>query len=212
MRKRMLAAAALTLAAALAACDGAGGATGPTGDARLTPAQAASLNRALLATGAGYASGSVPAGARGARSMNAVGSGSFSFTFSTTQPCTPSGNVAVAGTLGGSVDGVARTGTVQANLGVTHQGCTLKTDDGATFTLNGDPKIDVVLNAASSAGGLTAFQLTEKGAFTWNRGDGNSGRCTVDVTASLVAGTQNVKLSGSFCGFPVDGTVTGLGG
>jgi len=210
MRKRMLAAAALTLAAALAACDGAGGATGP-GNAPLTAAQASSLNRALLATGAGYASGSVPAGARGARSMNAVGSGSFSFTFNTTQPCAPAGNVAVAGTVGGSVDAVARTGTVQANLGVTHQGCTVKTDDGATFTLNGDPKVDVVLTAASSAGGLTAFQLTQKGAFTWNRGDGSSGRCTLDVTASLVAGTQNVKLSGTFCGFPVDGTVTGLG-
>ncbi len=209
MRKRMLAAAALFATAALAACD-AGGATGP-GNASLTAAQAASLNRALLATGASYASGSVPAGARGARSMDAVGNGSFSFTFNTTQPCTPSGNVAVAGTLGGSVNAVARTGTVQANLAVTHQGCAVKTDDGAVFTLNGDPKIDVGLDAASGAQGLTAFTLTETGAFTWSRGDGNSGRCTVDVTAGLVAGTQNVKLSGSFCGFPVDGTVTSLG-
>ena len=207
MRKRVLAATALLTAAALAACD-AGGATAPR-NTPLTAAQAASLNRALLATGASFASGSVPAGARGARSMNAVGSGAFSFTFNTTAPCVPSGKVGVAGTVGGSVDAVGRTGTVSASLGVTHQGCAVKTDDGATFTLNGDPRIDVVLNAASAAQALTAFELTQKGAFTWSNG-GSSGRCTVDVTASLVAGTQNVRLSGTFCGFPVDGTIAPL--
>ncbi|HYH82937.1 MAG TPA: hypothetical protein VEX86_24295 [Longimicrobium sp.] len=207
MRKRVLAAAALLTAAAVAACD-AGGATAPR-NTPLTAAQAASLNRALLATGASFASGSVPAGARGARSMNAVGTGAFSFTFNTPVPCAPSGKVAVAGTVGGSVDAVGRTGTVSANLGVTHQGCAVKTDDGATFTLNGDPRIDVVLNAASAAQALTAFELTQKGAFTWSHG-GSSGRCAVDVTASLVAGTQNVRLSGTFCGFPVDGTIAPL--
>lgn len=206
MRKRMLAAAALVTTAALAACD-AGGATGPR-DAQLTAAQAASLSRALVASGATYASGSVPAGARGTRSTNAVGSGSFSFTFNTTVPCTPSGSTGVAGTLGGSVDAVARTGTVQANLAFTHQSCAIKTDDGTTFTLTGDPKIDVVLNAASGeTTGLTAFQLTEQGAFNWSRTDGSSGHCNVNVSANLVAGTQNVKLAGTFCGFPVDATV-----
>jgi hypothetical protein len=206
MRKRMLSAAlVLATTAALAACD-AGGATGVR-ETQLTAAQAASLNRALIATGAGFASGNVPAGARGARSVNAVGSGSFSFTFNTTQPCTPSGNVGLAGSLAGSVDAVAHTGSVQANVAVAHQGCTVKTDDGSTFTLNGDPKIDVTLNAASGATGLTAFSLTEVGAFNWDHGNGNAGHCTVNVSANLVAGTQTVKLSGSFCGFPVDGTV-----
>jgi len=206
MRKRMLSAAmALVTTAALAACD-AGGATG-VGDTQLTAGQAASLSRALFATGATFASGGVPAGARGARSVNAVGSGTFSFNFNTTQPCAPSGTVGLAGTLGGSVDGVAKTGTVQANVGVTHNACAVKTDDGATFTLSGDPRIDVTLNAASGANGLTAFTLTEVGAFNWTHGDGNSGHCTLNVSANLVTGTQNVKLSGTFCGFPVDGTV-----
>jgi len=206
MRKRMLAAAALVTTAALAACD-AGGATGPR-DARLTAVQAASLNRALLNSGARYASGGVPAGARGTRSTNAVGSGTFSFTFNTTVPCTPSGNTGVAGTLGGSVDAVARSGAVQANLAFTHQNCAIKTDDGTTFTLNGDPRIDVTLNAASGeTTGFTAFQLTEVGAFNWSRSDGSSGHCNVNVSANLVAGTQTVQLAGTFCGFLVDGTV-----
>ncbi|HET7463405.1 MAG TPA: hypothetical protein VFJ82_19290 [Longimicrobium sp.] len=206
MRKRMLAVAALVTTAALAACD-AGGATGPR-DAQLTAAQAASLNRALLNSGAQFANGSVPAGARGARSTNAVGSGAFSFTFDTTVPCTPSGNTGVAGTLGGSVDALARSGTVQANLAFTHHDCAIKADDGTTFTLNGDPRIDVTLNAASGeTTGLTAFQLTEVGAFNWTRGDGSSGHCNVNVSANLVAGTQTVQLAGTFCGFAVNGIV-----
>ncbi|HEX9936651.1 MAG TPA: hypothetical protein VGB15_05995 [Longimicrobium sp.] len=207
MRNRVLAAVALIATTALAACD-AGGATGPRGgDAQLTAGQAAWLNRAMLNTGMSLASGEVPGGVRGTRRTTAPGSGSFSFTFNTTHPCSPSGNVALAGTVGGTADAVARTGTVQANVGVKHQGCTIKTDDGATFTVNGDPDLDVTLNAASGPNGLTAFTLTETGAFTWSRA-GASGRCEVNVSATLVAGTQNVKLSGSFCGFPVDGTVT----
>jgi hypothetical protein len=205
MRKRMLSAAALFAAAALAACDG--GSATAVGDSQLSAAQAASLNRALLATGAGFASGSVPAGARGTRSMDAAGTGSFTFTFNTSAPCAPSGSMGLAGNLAGSADATAHTAAVQANVAVKHQSCRIRTDDGSTFTLNGDPKIDITLNAASGPNGLTAFTLTESGAFTWDRGDGNSGRCTVDVTASLVTGTQNVKLTGSFCGFAVDGTI-----
>ncbi|HEU4561160.1 MAG TPA: hypothetical protein VFS20_25130 [Longimicrobium sp.] len=205
MRSRMLAAVALITTAALAACD-AGGATGPRDEGQLTAGQAAWLNRAMFTTAAGFAGGQVPGGTRGVRRTSTAGNGTFSVTFNTTHPCTPSGNVALAGTLGGTVDAVARTGSVQANVGVQHQGCTIKTDDGATFTVNGDPDIDVALNAASGPNGLTAFTLTQTGAFTWSR-TGASGRCDVNVSASLVAGTQNVQLSGTFCGFPVSGTV-----
>ena len=103
MRNRVLATVALITTAALAACD-AGGATGPR-DAQLTAGQAASLSRALIATASGFASGQVPGGARGVRRQSAAGNESFSVTFNTTHPCTPSGNTALAGTLGGSVDG-----------------------------------------------------------------------------------------------------------
>jgi hypothetical protein len=209
MRHRVLLAAAVTSVFALAACDG-GGATAP-GDSPLTAAQAASLNRALLATSAGFAGGEVPAGARGARAVRADGTGTFSFTFGTTAACSPSGSVALAGTLGGAFDSQVQTAEVNANVGIRHQACAVRTDDGSVFTLNGDPKVDVVLHAASNGAGLTVFHLAETGAFTWNRGDGNSGRCTVDVTADLVAGTQSVRLTGTFCGFAVDGTVESVG-
>jgi hypothetical protein len=208
MLNRVLNAAMLAaVALGAAACDG-GSATAP-GDARLTQAQALSLSRSIFAIGAGMSAGNVPSGARGARIQTAAGSNAFTFTLDTSVPCPAGGSTALAGTLAGSYDGVAKTGQVQANLAVTHESCAVKTDDGATFTLNGDPKIDVGLNAASGANGLTAFHLTEGGAFTWSRGDGSSGRCTVDLAGDLVSGTQNVRVTGTFCGFAVDDVVQG---
>jgi hypothetical protein len=194
----------LALLVLVAACDG-HAATAPT-DGHLSQADAGALNRAIFATGASYAGGTVPAGARGTRAVGPDGIGTFSFTLNTVQPCTPSGNVAVAGALSGSFDGVAETARVQANLGVTHHDCTIVAGQGGTFRLNGDPRIDVTLSAAGGPGGASELHLTEVGAFTWEH-QGSSGRCEVNVTADLVDGTQTVKLAGSFCGWPVDATV-----
>jgi len=68
----------------------------------------------------------------------------------------------------------------------------------------------VGLTAVSGPQGLTGLHLTENGAFTWSRGN-SSGRCTVDLAADLIAGTQSVRLTGTFCGFPVDGVVEHVG-
>lgn len=201
MTKRILPL-ALLASLGLSAC-GDRGATGP--GAPLTQAEAAALSRAVFAVGAGLAGGGVPTGARGNRTLRADGASTFSFTFDTSQPCTPSGSVGLAGALSGSAE-VGGGAQVQVNVTVRHQGCTVQTADGGTFRLNGDPGIDVALAAAAGAAGVTAFHATEQGAFTWERG-GSSGRCTVDVTAGLVAGTRTVHLTGSFCGFAVDQTV-----
>jgi hypothetical protein len=207
MTKRIFPLALIASAAlAAAACDGRG-TTGP--GAPLTQADAASLSRAVFAIGAGFADGSVPAGARGNRTVLANGTTSFSFNFNTTQPCVPSGSVGLAGAVSGAVAGQAA--QVEVQVAVKHDGCTVQTDDGGSFKLTGDPRIDVTLTAAANASGLTAFHATEVGAFTWERGSGSSGRCAVDVTADLVPGTQNVRLSGTFCGFAVDQTVPAHG-
>jgi len=188
----------------LAACDGRG-TTGP--GAPLTQAEAASLSRALFTLGTGLVNDGIPSGARGNQTQSANGSSTFSFNFDTSQPCASSGTVALSGAISGAVDAAAHTAQVQLGVAVKHQGCTVRTDDGGTFKLTGDPKIDLTLSAATSATGVTAFHATEVGAFTWERGSGNTGRCTVDVTADLVPGTQNVQLTGSFCGFTIDQTV-----
>ena len=203
MTKRIVPLALLAAASlAAAACDGRG-TTGP--GAPLTQADAASLSRALFAVGAGFADGNVPAGARGNRTVLANGTTTFSFSFNSSQPCAPSGDIGLAGAVSGAVTGEA--GQVQVNVAVKHRGCAVRADNGGTFKLNGDPAIDVALTASADAAGVTAFHATETGAFTWERGSGSSGRCAVDVTADLVPGTQSVRLSGTFCGFAVDQTV-----
>jgi hypothetical protein len=204
MHHRLFRAAALLSAAlAAAACDGRG--TGP--GAPLTQADAASLSRAVFSVAGGFANGSVPTGARGNRTVLANGSSTFSFSFDTSQPCAPSGSIGLAGAVSGSADVASQAAQVQVNVTVKHQGCTVETDNGATFKLSGDPAIDVALTATAGAAGVTTLHATEKGAFTWERGSGSSGRCAVDVTADLVPGTRNVRLTGTFCGFAVDQTV-----
>jgi hypothetical protein len=205
MRHRLLRATALVSAIlAAAACDGRG-TTGP--GAPLTQADAASLSRGLFLLGTGLASGGIPAGVRGNQTQSASGNSTFSFNFDSSHPCTPSGSIALAGAISGGWDAAASTAQVQLNVAVKHQGCTVQADNGGTFKLNGDPRVDVVLAAATSAAGVAAFHATEVGAFTWERGSGNSGRCTVDVAADLVPGTQNVHLAGTFCGFTIDQTL-----
>lgn len=205
MRHHLFRAAVAVLAAAtVAACDGRG-TTGP--GAPLTQADAASLSRALFTMGAELANGGVPAGARGNKRVLANGATTFTFSFETSQPCTPSGNVGLAGAISGAADATAQAAEVQLNVAVKHNGCTVRADNGGTFKLTGDPKIDLVLSAAAGPSGLTALHLTEVGAFTWERGAGSSGRCTVDLAADLVPGTQNVRISGTFCGFAIDETV-----
>jgi hypothetical protein len=209
MRHLFFRAAAVTAAAlAAAACDGRG-TTGP--GAPLSPADAASLSRAVYALGAGLANGGIPSGVRGNQTVLANGTTTFSFNFDTSRPCSPSGSVGLAGAIAGGADAAARTAQVQLNVAVRHQACTVQADNGNTFKLTGDPRIDVSIAAAANAAGATAFHATEVGAFTWERGSGSSGRCTVDLLADLVPGTQTVRLSGSFCGFAIDQTVAAGG-
>jgi hypothetical protein len=198
MRKRVLT--PVLLCAALAACSGDG--TGPGGE--LTRAEAEAINRSILALGAGVAQG----GASQANAYRAAASdpSTFTYQFSTTEPCHPSGSVALAGRVSGTFDR-SQSGQLQADVAVRHRACEVPTDDGGTIRLTGDPDIDIGLNASLNLGELAAFRITERGAFTWSKGAGSSGRCTVDITAELVAGTQNVHVFGSFCGFSIDETV-----
>src|SRR6185312_5968136 len=99
--------------------------------------------------------------------------------------------VGLSGAMSGGVAG--QSAQVQVNVAVAHHACTVPADNGTTFKLSGDPKIDVAVAAAADAAGVTTTHATEKGAFTWERG-GSSGRCAVDLTADLVPGSQNVRL------------------
>ncbi|HEX2205539.1 MAG TPA: hypothetical protein VHG91_19665 [Longimicrobium sp.] len=201
MRTRTLT--TLLLGAALAA--GCGDGTGP-GDP-LTRAEAARLHAALFAMGAGIAEGEFPGLRPGAGAdvlETSPNPNAFAYEFEQTEACAPSGSVRVQAEITGSMNPETQDGHFSADLSVAHDDCAVPTEGGGVFTLTGDPDIDVTLEATSAAGVPTSLVLTEKGAFTWENGAGNAGRCTLDVTAELVAATGEVQVSGTFCGFPVD--------
>jgi hypothetical protein len=206
MRKSVLTTAVAAAALALAACAGDG--TGPgTSGGDLTAAELAQLNRAILGLSAGVRSQA--GGSFSAEPVTGEGSGSLTFDFDQTAPCQPSGDVGIAGTMGLSWNESAQTSGLSADFSVAHDGCVVRLENGGTVTLNGDPDIDVLLDAAAGPSGLAAFRTTETGAFTWTRDAGNHGRCTVDVVAELDPATGLVELSGSFCGVAVTGTFQG---
>ncbi len=206
MPKRKLTIAVAAAALALSACAGDG--MGPGGGrGELTASEVSQLNQAILGVSAGVRG---RAGARfSAEPVTGEGSGSLTFHFAESAPCRPDGDVDVAGTLSLSWDDRAQTSGLSADFAVAHDGCTVRLDNGQTVTLTGDPHIDVLMDAAVGPTGLTTFRITETGAFTWARGSGASGRCTVAVVADLDPATGAVTLSGEFCGVGVSGTYTG---
>jgi hypothetical protein len=206
MRKSVLTTALAAAALALAACAGDG--TGPAGSGEgLSAAELAQLNQAILGISAGVRTQA--GGSFSAEPVTGEGSGSLTFDFDQTAPCQPRGDVGIAGTMGVSWNEAARTSGLSADFSVAHDGCTVRLDNGETVTLTGDPDIDVLLDAAAGPGGLTAFRITETGAFTWEKDAGNHGHCTLDVVAELNPATGQVVLAGTFCGVAVSGTYPG---
>lgn len=203
MRIRILS--TVLIAGTLAACGESG--TGPSQSEGITRADAAALARALAGTGAKVAQVGAAGASSSSRDVSAAGGGgSFTFAVDATEPCRPSGTMELDGVLSGNWDQTAQTAQLDADIAVRHNACAVRAEDGGIITLTGDPDIDLTLAARAGATGLTQLRVTEVGAFSWAKGAGSSGRCTVDLTAELIAGTRNVRLSGSFCGFAIDET------
>lgn len=205
MRKSMLTLAAAAMA--LSACAGDGTGPAASGDG-LSPAEILQLNQAILGISAGVrnqADGASFSTAPG----EAQGSGSLTFDFNEVAPCQPRGDVGVAGTLGLSWNDAAQTSGLSADFSVAHDGCAVRLDNGEIVTLSGDPDIDVMMDAATGPGGLTALRIQESGAFTWSKDASNHGSCSLNVVAELDPGTGVVEVSGSFCGMDVGGTFQG---
>ncbi|HEU0053706.1 MAG TPA: hypothetical protein VFQ39_11030 [Longimicrobium sp.] len=195
----------------LAACGG--DSTGPGNDPPgISPSEANAVSRALLSPGVGVARsgvvGQTPSGSRepGGRLDSSVPSaqiqtGEIPFGFTLT--CTPSGSVNVTGTFGAAWDIVTQLVGVHARVTLRHQACPVQTDNGL-LTVTGDPAVDLTLTAAGDATGVKALLLTEKGAVTWTRADGTSGRCFAEVAGAAIAGTPNYHVYGTVCGVTVD--------
>ncbi|HEX6039891.1 hypothetical protein [Longimicrobium sp.] len=202
MHKPFLATVLAASAMAASACSG-DGATGPEpgGGATLSAAEVTQLNQAILAASvSARESGTPPVGAA---------TGAMGYTFTQTAPCPAGGNVDLDGDMNIAWNTTARTASLSTDFAVKHGACGHRMDNGSVVTLTGDPDIDVSLDLSTGPGGLSSLSVRETGAFNWSRDDGNGGRCSMDVTATLNASTRVVSISGTFCGVPVTGRFQG---
>ena len=185
----------------LAACGG--DATGAAGNDELSAGERAAIARSMMTLGNGAA-------ATGASRDVLPGDGpshdtNISFSYAATHGCQPSGSVGLSGTVSASYVDATQAGSVNASLTVTHAACAHPTENGAPVVVTGDPNIVLTLQATSAARQVTGLTIRETGAFTWTRGEGNSGRCTIDLTGTRNQATGKIEYSGTFCGHQVQG-------
>jgi hypothetical protein len=121
--------------------------------------------------------------------------------------------------LGGSVtvEGAARrefvrdTRTVTSHVRATNtaDACTYAVRNDATIAITGNPNIVVEANRKRVMGVPSGLQtLTHKGSFTWTRSTGETGTCTVDMTATVDPENRTRTVRGTFCNRTIDRTVT----
>ncbi len=120
--------------------------------------------------------------------------------FDASIPC-ESGTLEVSGSVMGSIDDKTFDMDVTTVVSWDPNACVV--GDGTNkFTLDGAPRVDLVLDMTSTQDALT-WNGTETGGFSFTSSDGRSGSCALDVTFSIVT-----TLSGSTS--TVTGTICGL--
>jgi hypothetical protein len=204
-RTTLLSAATLALLA-LAACDGS-----PTaGAAALSADEATEIAAAWDEIGASAIDGtggplfSLSAGVEAASVITTT------TTFSRQHDCPAGGTSTLAGQRIVTVDPATRTGGLQLTATRTDAACAINARRGreGTLTITGTPNVQVTAQQSWTAGIPAQHTATTRGSFTWARSTGQSGSCTVDLTATRTPATHTYTLAGTFCGKTISVTRT----
>lgn len=120
-------------------------------------------------------------------------------TFDVSVPC-ESGTLEVSGSITGSIDDVTYDIDITTTVRWDPNGCVVG-DGTNTFTVDGAPHVDLVLDMTSTQDALT-MSGTETGGFSFTSSDGRSGSCALDVTFSVVTGNTGIdsSVTGTICG------------
>lgn len=217
-----LACAALLTALAAGAC-GDGG-TGPAAGASLSAGEASDLAASMDGTGnqvVGTQTGQLdvspttpPVTASGSAGSLSADVLSSSTTFHTLRDCRLGGTLTVDGQVDHSFDTGTGTLTADFQATVTHDGCVLPAR-GHRITVTGDPDLQLQAHRQRVNGLPSGLQtLSLRGAFTWEKADGTSGSCQVDLEGQLDPDAHTRTIDGTFCGHEVHESLTwdGTGG
>ena len=153
----------------------------------------------------GFGAPSYSAGADGAAPSFAAQT--VTTTFTRTRTCPGGGDVTVAGTIVNTWDREARTASHDYSAIRTENDCVLPARRGeGTITIDGNPNTAITSHWSIANGVPGVRTRTAKGSFTWTRSTGQSGTCTVDLTATWNPATHTYTLQGTFCNRTIDVT------
>ena len=128
----------------------------------------------------------------------------FDFTVDLSVPC-ESGTFEMSGAI--AITGDDETGVEDGRIEMTWEPMDCLVGDGTnTFTLNGDPRVEAVIEFATD-GETETIDGTFNGGFSFESGDARSGSCAMDVTFHVetdgsVASVSTI--SGTVCGLDAD--------
>ena len=189
------------LALTVAACDDSLTGT-DAGVDELTDAEVAAFVDAFFVA---FDSAEVDVDAQEAAAAPAQAPLSFAGTIDLSVPC-ESGTFDVGGSFDITVDDVTFYENGMITLTLDPMGCVVG-EGTNTFTLDGDPRVEIVVDFHVDADG-EAFTVTVDGGFSFESSDGlRSGSCAIDVTVhgeSDGVSTSVTTVSGTVCGANAD--------
>lgn len=121
------------------------------------------------------------------------------FTFERTRPCRVSGEVVANGE--GTKLHYGQTVELSVS-GVRHQIECARVRGDVVITINGIGAFDAFRKRVERV--LVEAKSTVHGAFRYETSDGRSGRCEYRIMRELIPGTDQIKVTGTFCGHEVD--------
>lgn len=129
---------------------------------------------------------------------------SFNFSAEVSVPC-ESGSLDVTGTIAVTFDDVTEYEDGRFEVSINPMSC-LVGEGTNTFTLDGDPRVDIVVDFTVDGDG-EHIEGTMNGGFSFESSDGRSGSCAIDVSFSFVSDGVSVgvtTVSGTICGLNAD--------
>lgn len=205
MRKPLLSAALCALA--LAACDG-GSPTGG-GDPAMDRSEAQNAAATWDEVGAMMMDAFVGPSFSAAPAAGEPSFATVTTEFTRTRQCPVSGTATLQGTRTVNHDPANNSGSMQMTATRTDAACTMNARrGGGTISITTTPNVQVTASQSWSGGQPGTRTATHKGSFNWSRSTGQSGSCTVDLTATFTPATRTYTLNGTFCNHTVSVTRT----
>ncbi len=142
-------------------------------------------------------------GAQAAPSQAAI---SVNTDFDVTVEC-ESGTLKVSGSVAGTFDDETFESDLSTTVRWEPNACVVSDEStGKTFTVDGAPRVELVLDITTTLESVTVSG-TQEGGFSYTSSDGRTGSCAMDVTFSIVTTESSVDatVTGTICGLAASG-------